>query len=377
MIATQKKPDISPYRIGFAVIPRFNMMALTGVIEPLRVANYLSPAPLYVWSFVSEAGGRVTASNGLDLATMSAADHKQLLDLAIACGSWGAEHDNSRGLHRWLRQARRQGAKLAAIDLGVYILARARLIEGHQVTAHHSWISGFSETFPDIEVIDQLYTVDDTVMTMAGGTTGIDLMLRLIAEQHGHQLAAEVADQILHHPVREATLPQRRTLGGLKPETHPIVRASVEIMQSRIAEPPSMPELALEVGTSQRQLERLFHQFMGCSAVRVNLLLRLQNARVLLNSTSLSIREVSAASGFNSLSYFSQVFSRTFGKRPSDYRQSWPSAEPAPTWPGTVFDYLERNRRKGEPLSATPPSREPRTRTTSPRPARTKPSAAK
>lgn len=343
---TRKPPSSEPFRIAFAVIPRFNMMALTGVIEPLRVANYLSPRPLYAWSFVSETGGRVVASNGLDVATVAAADHKQRVDIAMACGSWGAEHDDSRALHRWLRQSRRLGAKLAAIDLGIYLLARARLIEGHQVTAHHSWLSGFAETFPDIEVVDRLYTVDDTVMTMAGGTTGIDLMLRLIAEQHGHQLASEVADQILHHPVREATLPQRRTLGGLSPETHPMVRAAVEIMQSRIAEPLSMPELAAGVGTSQRQLERLFGQYMGCSAVRVNLLLRLQNARVLLNSTSLSIREVSAASGFNSLSYFSQVFTRTFGKRPSDYRQSWPAEEPAPNWPGTVFDYLERNRRK-------------------------------
>ncbi|MFO1171817.1 MAG: GlxA family transcriptional regulator [Hyphomicrobiaceae bacterium] len=352
MSQPRKPSGAEPYRIGFAVIPRFNMMALTGVIEPLRVANYLSPAPLYAWSFVSETGGRVVASNGLDIATLPAAEHKQRVDLAIACGSWGAEHDNSGALHRWLRQARRHGAKLAAIDLGIYLLARARLIEGHQVTAHHSWLSGFSESFPDIEVVDRLYTVDDTVMTMAGGTTGIDLMLRLIAEQHGHQLSAEVADQILHHPVRDATLPQRRTLGGLSPETHPLVRAAVEAMQANIAEPLSMPELATQLGTSQRQLERLFGQYMGCSAVRVNLLLRLQNARVLLNSTSLSIRDVSAASGFNSLSYFSQVFTRTFGKRPSDYRQSWPSGEPSPTWPGTVFDYLERTRRRAKPAPA-------------------------
>jgi AraC family carnitine catabolism transcriptional activator len=341
-------PGADLYHIAFAVIPRFNMMALTGVIEPLRIANYLSRQPLYAWSFVSETGGRIVASNGLDIATVAAADHRQRVDIAIACGSWGAEHDKSRALHRWLRQSRRQGAKLAAIDLGIYLLARAHLIAGHRVTAHHSWLSGFAETFPDIEVVDRLYTVDETVMTMAGGTTGIDLMLGLIAEQHGHQLASEVADQILHHPVREANSPQRRALAGLSPETHPLVKAALELMMSRIAEPLRMPELAADLGVSQRQLERLFGQHVGCSAVRVNLLLRLQHARVLLTSTGLSIREVSAASGFNSLSYFSQVFSRTFGKRPSDYRQSWPPGEPSPTWPGTVFDYLDRSRQTEE-----------------------------
>jgi AraC family carnitine catabolism transcriptional activator len=345
------------YRVAFAVIPRFNMMALTCVIEPMRVANYLASSALYEWSFVSETGGRVTASNGLDVATVAAAEQKARIDLAVACGSWGAEHDRSRNLHRWLRRVRRQGGKLAAIDLGVYVLARAGLIEDRQVTAHHSWLSGFAETFPGVETIEQLYTQDDSVTTMAGGTTGLDVMLKLVAEQHGSQLAAEVADQILHHPVREATEPQRRTLGGKRPKTHPLVQAAVALMQSRITEPLTMPEIATGIGASQRQLERLFRQDMGCSAVRVNLLLRLQHARSLLTGSGLSIRDVSAASGFNSLSYFSQVFSRTFGRRPSDYRETWPTGEEAPAWPGTVFDYLERMSGERSKQMGRPPGR--------------------
>ena len=73
--------------------------------------------------------------------------------------------------------------------------------------------------------------------------------------------------------------------------------------------------------------------------------MRLQHARVLLTSTNLSIREVSAACGFNSMSYFSQTFLRCFGKRPSEYRQAWPEGEPAPSWPGTVFSLVENARR--------------------------------
>lgn len=335
-----------PYRLAFAVIPRFNMMALTSTIEPLRVANYLAASALYEWRFVSEVGGRIVASNGLDVPTVAAKEHHDRIDLAIACASWGAEHDRSRALHRWLRRVRGQGARLAAIDLGIYLLACAGLLEGRRVTAHHSWLSGFAETFSNVETIEQLYTADDAVTTMAGSSTGLDVMLKLVASQHGDRLATEVADQILHHRVREATEPQRRGIGGPKGDTHPVVKAAVELMLSRIAEPLAMPEIALAVGASHRQLERLFHQHLGCSAVRVNALLRLQHARALLTGTVLSIREVSVASGFNSLSYFSQTFTRTFGKRPSDYRETWPKNEEAPAWPGTVFDYLERMRKE-------------------------------
>ena len=120
-------------------------------------------------------------------------------------------------------------------------------------------------------------------------------------------------------------------------------------MERNIEEPLSVPQIAAQVGISQRQLERLFRRFMGCSAVQFNQLLRLQYARVLLTSTQLSIREVSAACGFNSMSYFSQAFTKCFEKRPSDYRQAWPDNEPAPEWPGTVFSFIEKSRAMATP----------------------------
>ena len=105
-----------------------------------------------------------------------------------------------------------------------------------------------------------------------------------------------------------------------------------------------MPGIAARVGISQRQLERLFKRYIGCSAVQFGQLLRLQYARVLLTSTGMSIRDVSTATGFNSMSYFSQTFARCFGKKPSEYRRAWPDQEPTPSWPGTVVTFLEQIR---------------------------------
>ena len=105
-----------------------------------------------------------------------------------------------------------------------------------------------------------------------------------------------------------------------------------------------MPTIAARLDLSQRQLERLFQRHMGCSVVQFSRLLRLQYARVLLTSTRMSIREVSVACGFNSLSYFSQAFTKCFARKPSAYRQAWPESEPAPSWPGTVFSFVEKAR---------------------------------
>ena len=102
-----------------------------------------------------------------------------------------------------------------------------------------------------------------------------------------------------------------------------------------------MPEIARQVGLSQRQLERQFNKSVGCSIVQFGLLLRLQHARVLLISTDLGVREIATASGFNSLSHFAQAFKKYFGRRPSANRQAWPEQDAAPHWPGTLRGFLE------------------------------------
>jgi len=333
-------------RVAFVLVPRFNMMSLVALLEPMRVANYLSPQPLYHWEYLSAEGGEVLASNGMHQATTTLAEAGDPA-LVFVCGSWGTEHYHSPELMSWLRLLHRNGGRLAAIELGVYVLARAGLLGERAATTHWSCMSGFAEQFPRVRLREQLYTEDGRILTCAGGTATLDLALHLIAEDHGDQIAFEVAEQVMHHPVRGAEFPQRHTLGAATDRIPADLRAAVTLIEDHTDEPLTVPEIAARTGISQRQLERLFKRYIGCSAVQFSQLLRLQYARVLLTSTRLSIRDVSAATGFNSMSYFSQAFARCFGKKPSEYRHAWPDQEPAPSWPGTVFSFIEKIRLPG------------------------------
>ena len=330
--------------VTFVLVPRFNMMTLTAAIEPMRVANYLAPETLFVWEYRSPEGGTVIASNGMGVASTSieAADGQS--DIVVICGSWGCEHYRSPDLFLWLRRQAGRGVTLIALESGAYLLARAGLLRNRLATTHWSILAGFAEQFPDTLVREQSFTIDGPVMTCAGGTASLDLMLHIISERHGHRLASEIADQILHYPIRLGESPQRHTMGAATDQLHHDVRAAIALIEEHIDEPWPVPKIAARLGISQRQIERLFQRHLGCSVVQFSQLLRLQYARVLLTSTRMSIREVSVACGFNSLSYFSQAFSRCFSRRPSEYRQAWPESDPAPSWPGTLFSLVERAR---------------------------------
>ena len=325
------------------------MMSLTTTIEPARIANYLSPQPLYQWQYISFDETLVTASNGMSIeCELIDSKNKSEFDVIFVIGSWECEHYHNNDLFNWLRWQHLNGVVICSFEVGVYILARAKLLSRKLATTHWSVIAGFEEQFPKINVKEQLFTIDKNLMTCSGGTAGIDLMLHLITARHSDQLAAEISDQIIHYPIRPGKSVQRHTHGSATDSIHPYIDSAIKLMEADIVEPLSIPAIATRVGISQRQLERYFKRYLGCSVVQFSQLLRLQYARVLLTSTRLSIREVSVACGFNSMSHFANVFSKNFGKKPSQYRHAWPESEAAPSWPGTVFSLLKESKFKSD-----------------------------
>jgi AraC family carnitine catabolism transcriptional activator len=78
----------------------------------------------------------------------------------------------------------------------------------------------------------------------------------------------------------------------------------------------------------------MFDRHFACSAVAFYRTVRLQEARVLLTHTDLSVLDICIACGFASSSYFSKSYTQQFGVRPRDHRTSWPDSEATPYWPG-------------------------------------------
>jgi transcriptional regulator GlxA family with amidase domain len=330
---------VAEEKLVFVILPRFNMASLTMLIEPLRIANYISHQPLYDWQFLTPGGGKVMASNGMvvecdDLSAISRPSQ------IVLFGSWGAERNTDHHLMNWLRQFARHGTPLIGVETGAYILARAGLLHHKLATTHWSLYAGFSETFPDIEASEQLYTIDQKIMTCAGGTATADLMLYLMQEQHSIDLAREVSSQMLHQNIRTPETMQRPIVATSSGNINPIILDITRFLERHIEDHISIPELCERTGVPQRKLERLFRRDLGCTVVQFYRQLKLQYARTLLVSTNMNIREISVACGFNSMSYFSYCFSKTFGRKPSLYRMAWPDDQPEPTWHGTIYSFI-------------------------------------
>ena len=315
-------PDSIPQKIGFHLVPRFSMMAFASAIEPLRSANRLAGKALYEWRIFAESTEPVPASNGIAVVPERPLSEVERFPVLILCSGTGTEDYFDDRLFGQLRRLSRNGAQIGGLSGAPLLLARAGLLSGRRCTLHWEHIPGFVEEFPDIEVTGDLFEIDGSVFTCAGGSASMDLMLHLITQQHGHDLAAAVSEQFIHDRIREPSDRQRMALRMRIGHSHPKLVAAIAFMEENLETPVTPPQLARSVGLSSRQLERLFRKYMGCTPARYYLDLRLKRARALLRQTSLSVLDVAVACGFASASHFSKRYRDLFGQSPRSDRNA-------------------------------------------------------
>ncbi len=313
------KPKELPQTVALILIPEFTMMPVTSVIEPLRLANRLSEKTLYRWTLHSLDGQPVAASN--NILTMANGDLETISPDAtvVVCAGLSVQQHTDKRLLSWLRKTARRGSVLGAVCTGAHILAEAGLLDGYRCTIHWENLPGFSEAFPEINATGGLFEIDEDRFTSAGGTTAIDMMLTMIASQHGPDLASAVAEGILHSPIRHHSENQRMSLPARIGARHPKLVSIIEKMEVNLEDPLSPSLLAKQADLSTRQLERLFRRYLDRSPKRYYLELRLKKARSLLLQTDLSVINVALACGFSSPSHFSKCYRAFYGRTP--YRE--------------------------------------------------------
>ena len=307
--------------IGFFLAPTFSLLPFVSALEPLRAANRLSGRALYGWRLISSDGEPVAASNGMRFDVQASIDHVDRLPTLIVCGAHEPHAYHDDRVFAWLRRLALAGTRIGALDTGAYVLAQARLLDGHRCTIHWENLPGFVEAFPGIKASSELYEIDGNRFTCGGGTASLDMMLTLIAEEQDRRLATAVSEQFLHDNIRQAGAPQRMSLRTRLGIAHPGLLDCIAIMEDNLEQPLLPNELAKRIGVSKRQLERLFRRYLETTPARYYMDLRLQHGRRLLAQTSLPVTEIALAGGFASPGHFSHRYRSLFGQSPRQSRR--------------------------------------------------------
>jgi len=317
-----QKPDISlhksdqPYRVGIWPVPGFAMMSFASVVEPLRAANLMADDILFE-TLIFGAGDQVTSSGPGTVRVDHPMGSVPEMDLFLVVAGGDPFAITGPAELAWLRQLSRSGVTMGGVSGGAVVLAAAGLMSGRRLTVHWEHAPELSEQHPDLWIQKRLYVMDQDRMTCGGGTAPMDMMHALIAQRHGAAFARLVSDWFLHTEVRTAAAPQRgsnaeQLMGAPEPVTE-----AIAVMEDHISDPLSLPQLALITGVSARHLNRMFNATLGTTASQHYRNLRLQTAQNLVRRSGMSMRAISEATGFSSVSHLSNAYSEHFGHSPT------------------------------------------------------------
>lgn len=308
-----------PRRFVFFLMDQFTMLCFASAIESLRIANRTAGKKLYAWTIIGEGGESATCSNGCTFHLDSDLIELERDDTVMLCGGIDVQKATTKRVLNWIRREARRGVTIGGLCTAGYTMAKAGLLDGRKATIHWENQDSFTEEFEDVTLTKSVFVIDGNRITTAGGTASIDLMLKIVADDHGEELASAVADILIYSSIRTDQDTQRLSIPTRIGVRHPKLSRVIQIMETNIEEPISPATLAKDVGMSTRQLERLFRRYLSRSPKRYYMELRLQKARNLLMQTDMTVINVALACGFASPSHFSKCYRSHYDTTP--YRE--------------------------------------------------------
>jgi transcriptional regulator GlxA family with amidase domain len=308
-----------PRRFVFVLLDQFTLLSFASALDCLRIANRMIGYEAYSWSIVGEGGTAVSCSAGTSFNVESDLEELGRDDTIMLCSGINVQTATTKRLLNWLRREARRGLVVGGLCTAAFTLAKAGLLDGKRATIHWENQDSFSEEFDEVNLTKSVFVVDGNRLTTAGGTSSIDLMLKLIADDHSEDIANSVADQMIYSSIRTDQDTQRLSVPTRIGVRHPKLSLVIQMMEGNIEEPISPSVLAKNVGMSTRQLERLFRRYLNRSPKRYYMELRLQKARNLLMQTDMSVINVALACGFASPSHFSKCYRAHYDTTP--YRE--------------------------------------------------------
>ncbi len=144
---------------------------------------------------VAETPDVVVASGGLKVVPDRTPEDCPALDVLVVPGGWGTRREiGNRRLMDWIARVGGEVETLASVCTGSMLLGMAGLLDGRRATTHWKAIPWMRQSLPGVAVVEDEHVVEDgRVLTSAGISAGIDLALRLVARQHGEEIARATA----------------------------------------------------------------------------------------------------------------------------------------------------------------------------------------
>jgi AraC family transcriptional regulator, transcriptional activator FtrA len=270
-------------------------------------------------------GPAVRTGAGFVADTPDGYDVLEMADTVIVCALRDVREEPPAELVAAVRAAHRGGARVVSLCSGAFVLAAAGILDGRPATTHWLHADEMARRYPAVKLDPSVLYVDDgDVLTSSGTSAGIDLCLHLVYRDHGAAIANALARRLVapaHRGGGQAQYIEAPAPAGDGPEAG--VASLLDWMRSHLHEPLTITTLARQAYLAERTLIRQFRAATGATPIKWLTAQRLLHARQLLETSTLPVDQVAAASGLGNPANFRRHFTAAVGVPPSVYRRAF------------------------------------------------------
>jgi transcriptional regulator GlxA family with amidase domain len=309
-------------RIGIVLFPGFQLMGLA-MSSVFEFANHTSDnrsldEPCYDIQVLSEHGGPVVGSLGFSVITKPFGNAR--FDTVLVGGE-NEPSPSSPGLLRFVRKAANMSHRIGATCTGAFVLAAAGLLDGRRATTHWAYARALQREYPKVLMEeDRIFVADGPIWTSAGMTAGIDLALAMVENDLGADIARRVAQKLVMYHRRTGGQSQHSALLELEPKSDRI-QTALDFARQHLRSELSVLQLAEAASLSPRQFSRAFRAETGQSPAKAVEHLRVEAARLMMESGRHSMDTVARSTGFGDSERMRRAFLRKFGQPPQVIRR--------------------------------------------------------
>lgn len=223
----------------------------------------------------------------------------------------------------WIIRQYEQGAEVASLCSGVFILAATGLLKGKECSSHWNDAFLFREMFPDVNLVDGRIVTEQNGLYSSGGATSYwNLMLHLVEKYTGREMAIMISKFYALEIDRKSQSPFSMFNAQKKHEDEPIKQAQ-EFIEQHITERISVEELSAKFAIGKRHFERRFKKATNNTPIEYIQRVKIEAAKKMLETSDMNINEVMYEVGYENMKSFRSVFKKLTGLSPIEYRNKY------------------------------------------------------
>lgn len=308
--------------IAILLLPEALSSTIAGPVDVLLTAAMIGGLPWRI-DIVAETVDAVPCCNGMTLTPSASIDGEKKYDLVIIPSLLvgNASQQQDRGvLIDWLQRQASQGAILASICSGAFLLAATGLLDGKNATTHWALADTFRTLYPKV-LLDEQQTIVDNGDTLccSAGSAWHDLVLHIVQRHLSQAQVLQLSEvfQLLRHNAG-----QQPFCGMLPPQQHvdAAIQNAIRALTQHLSKQDAMDLAIAASGLNGRTFQRRFKSATGVTANRFLQLARLHEAKQLLIFDTVPVEQIVYQTGYEDASHLRRLFKQHTGLSMRDYR---------------------------------------------------------